>query len=72
MPYIEGLISPDFEDQFIKNQRSLYKTKTMASYFMSFEYTKVTFINIEIEWSYQRDFKGTPIIEPDQTSEHRW
>ena len=31
----------------------------------------VTSINIEIEWSYQRDFKGTPIIEPDQTREHR-
>ena len=28
----------------------------MASYFMSFEKTKVTFINIEIEWSYQRHY----------------
>ena len=70
-PYIEASIWPNFEDQFIKNQRSLYETKTLASYFMSFEYTKVTFINIEIEWSYQRDFKGTPIIEPDQTRENR-
>ena len=40
----------------------------MTSYFMSFEKTKVTFINIEIERSYQRD---TPIIEPDQTREQR-